>query len=136
MSYYVLNTNMKTNPCFTEEMLNEHKASAYTDPWNKKIDRLYKGDTVFLYQSRTGIVAYGIIDRERETKDRDNKKDEEYYVHLDPFYKLVKPMSAAKMRVLSDKCPAFRHTLYLLDAKAGERFVKEIGKNHEPIEKK
>ena len=40
-------------------MLANHKAAAYFDPWKYKIERLAKGDVVYLYQSAVGIVAMG-----------------------------------------------------------------------------
>jgi len=47
-------------PCCQQDhndMLSHGKAAAYFDPWKFKIERLAKGDVVFLYQSGVGIVV-------------------------------------------------------------------------------
>ena len=50
---YIINTDSK-NKKHHDSMLAEHKAAAYGEPWNKKIEKLQNGDKVFLYQS--GVV--------------------------------------------------------------------------------
>ncbi|MBI4764962.1 MAG: hypothetical protein HY787_10195 [Deltaproteobacteria bacterium] len=57
--YYILNTNISNDETDHGDMLANHKAAAYFDPWKYKIERLAKGDVVYLYQSRVGIVAMG-----------------------------------------------------------------------------
>lgn len=130
MSYYIFNTNAKTNERFTDEMLAEQKVSCYTGSWRGRINRLCKDDIVFLYKNGTGIVAYGIADGERKMKDCDNKKDEEYYMYLNSFEVLHPPMSLTKMRELSNKWLVFRSMLFSVDVETGERFIKEIEENH------
>lgn len=57
--YYILNTNYGNDPDDDKNMLENRKASAFSDPWKYKIERLVKGDIVFLYRSGAGIVAMG-----------------------------------------------------------------------------
>lgn len=126
MSYYVLNTNMKEDKRFTLEMIREKKAAAYSKGWREKIGKLQKDDIVFLFQNRVGIIAYGIADGEV----KENEENDESYMSLSSFKKLKYPMNAKKMRNLSDRWPGFPHMLYSIDAKVGERFIKEIEENH------
>ena len=55
--YYILNTNFNNSQEDHNDMLSNSKAAAYFAPWKNKIERLAKGDIVFLYQSGAGIVA-------------------------------------------------------------------------------
>jgi len=57
--YYILNTNVSNDEKDHDDMLANHKAAAYFDPWKYKIERLARGDVVYLYQSAVGIVAMG-----------------------------------------------------------------------------
>lgn len=79
---YVLNTNYSNNKNHTDDMINEQKAAAYYPGWREKIGKLQRGDTVFLYKSGYGIIAYGTADGKLEKKDCDGYKDYEYYMHL------------------------------------------------------
>lgn len=47
--YYILNTNKSNSEEDHNDMLSSQKAAAYFDPWKFKIERLVKGDVVFLY---------------------------------------------------------------------------------------
>ena len=40
-------------------MLRRGRAAAYFTPWKHQIERLRRGDVVFLYRSGVGIVAFG-----------------------------------------------------------------------------
>src|SRR5208282_54058 len=52
--YYVLNTNISHSIDDHNDMVNNAKAAAYFDPWKYKIERLSRGDVVFLFQNRVG----------------------------------------------------------------------------------
>ena len=60
--YFILNTNIGNTQEDHDDMLSNGKAAAYFDPWKFKIERLAKGDVVFLYQNGVGIVAFGEAD--------------------------------------------------------------------------
>jgi hypothetical protein len=60
--YYILNTNIGNDQRDHDDMLKNHKAAAFFDPWKYKIERLNRGDVVFLYQNRIGVVAVGEAD--------------------------------------------------------------------------
>ena len=111
------------------EMVAEHKAAAYYPGWREKIQRLQKGDYVFLYQSGQGIVAYGIADGILRKKDCDGHKDYEYYMNLDNFKKLSKPITANEMKELAKKGFPFPQTMYTISDNVKNIFIKEITTN-------
>ncbi|MDO5296144.1 MAG: hypothetical protein Q4F00_05805 [bacterium] len=112
-----------------EEMLSEHKAAAYCPGWREKIERLQRGDTVFLYKNGTGIIAYGIADGKLNKKERDGQADYEYNMHLDKFCQLKKPLSAKDIKELTKSNRVFRHTLNNISEEWREISDKEIKEN-------
>ena len=111
------------------EMVAEHKAAAYYPGWREKIQRLQKGDYVFLYQSGKGIVAYGIADGILKKQECDGHPDYEYYMHLDNFKKLKKPITANEMKELAQKGFPFPQTMYSISDQVKDIFVNEITNN-------
>lgn len=127
---YVLNTNYSNNKNHTDDMINEQKAAAYYPGWREKIGKLQRGDTVLLYKSGYGIIAYGIADGKLEKKDCDGYKDYEYYMHLDDFTVLKKPLSASKMKELTKQGFPFRTTMFYMSEECKDIIMKEIKKNY------
>lgn len=127
---YVLNTNYSNNKNHTDDMINEQKAAAYYPGWREKIGKLQRGDTVFLYKSGYGIIAYGMADGKLEKKDCDGYKDYEYYMHLDDFTVLKKPLSASKMKELTKQGFPFRTTMFYMSEECKDIIMKEIKKNY------
>jgi len=127
--YYILNTNMQGGSEDGEDMLKNKKAAAYFDPWKKKIDYLSKGDTVFLYQNRVGIVAKGIVATEalRKKNYRDNPEyeDEEYYKELKDFKILAKTISASEIKKIGKTNYRFMQTMFSIDNETGEELWKK-----------
>lgn len=120
------NNSFVVNTCGKTEMIDEQKAAAYYPGWREKIQRLQKGDYVFLYHSGAGIVAYGIADGVLRKKDCDGHKDYEYYMHLNDFKKLQKPITANEMKVLAEKGFPFPQTMYTISDQVKNIFVREI----------
>lgn len=129
-SHYILNTNCAHNLQHHEDMLREHKAAAYYPGWREKIERLQKGDLVFLYQSGVGIVAYGTASGKLEKRDCDGHKDYEYFMTLEKFRRLKTPMSAAQMKEAAGPGFTFRQTLFAISGDSGAVLLKEIQKKH------
>ena len=127
---YVLNTNYSNNRHHTDEMLKEEKAAAYYPGWREKIEKLQKGDRVFLYKSGNGIIAYGIADGKMKKKDCDGNKDYEYYMHLEHFTVLKEPMSASKMKELTKQGFPFRTTMFSLSEECSNLIEQEIQKHY------
>ena len=126
---YILNTNYSHNPQHTEDMLRERKAAAYYPGWREKIQRLQKGDRVFLYQSGVGIIACGIASGKLEKRDCDGRKDYEYYMRLEKFQQLKKPLTASRMKEVTDQGLSFRQTLWSVSEECGALLMKEIQTN-------
>lgn len=119
---YVLNTDYRNNQNHHNSMLLEHKAAAYNNGWKEKIQRLQKGDTVFLYQSGVGIVAYGKADGILNKVDECN----EYNMHLNNFVVLANPISASKMKELANCGFNFRQTLFSISEEAAKKIIQSI----------
>lgn len=126
---YVLNTNMKSDPKYTDEMITEQKAAAYWPGWREKIQKFQKGDTVFLYKSGTGIIAYGKADGKLVKCENEGHADYEYNMHLDDFHILSNPISAAKMKELTECGYNFRQTLFAISEDASKKLIKYAKSN-------
>lgn len=123
--FYILNTNTQRSATCDEDMLKEHKASAYYD---NKIDRLNRGDVVFLYRTSVGIVAFGIADGKLQKKRftyNDGQTDDEYFMHLDDFSVLDMPLSASRIREIVGNIN-FRLTMFAISEERGNALLYEI----------
>lgn len=129
-SHYILNTNYAHSAQHHEDMLREHKAAAYYPGWREKIERLQKGDLVFLYQSGAGIVAFGRASGKLEKRDCDGHKDYEYFMTLEKFRQLKTPMTAARIREITDPGIQFRQVLFSISEESSAAIQKEIRANY------
>jgi len=125
--YYILNTNISNDQTDHDDMLANHKAAAYFDPWKYKIERLAKGDVVYLYQSKVGIVAVGKADGKLVKvpyQGNSAHPDEEYYMKLLDFRKVDPPMTAADVKRVTNVDYVFMQTMFGLDATGGKDIRK------------
>jgi hypothetical protein len=125
--YYILNTNISNDQIDHDDMLANHKAAAYFDPWKYKIERLAKGAVVYLYQSRVGIVALGKADGKlvkNPYQGNPAHPDEEYYMKLLDFHKVNPPMTAADIKRVTVVDYVFMQTMFGLDATGGKAILK------------
>lgn len=127
---YILNTNYSNNKQHTKDMLKDHKAAAYYPGWREKIEKIQKGDTVFLYKSGNGIIAYGIATGKLEMQDCDGHQNYEYYMKLDKFKKLKIPFSASEMKAVSNQGFNFRQTMFSISEESRDLLIKEIKKKY------
>lgn len=125
---YVLNTDDSHG--HHDEMLQEHKAAAYIHGWKEKIDKLQKGDTVFLYQSGQGIVACGIAAGKLETRPCGNESDGEHFQYLTSFLQLTRPMPASEMKRITGQGFPFRTTMFSISDECREKLLDEIRRNY------
>ncbi len=129
--YYILNTNISNSRKDHESMLKENIAAAYFAPWKHKIENLSKGDVVFLYQSRAGIVATGKASgtlKIRNYQNNPNHVDEEYYMKLNHFFKVEPPIAASEIKDITGINYRFMSTMFGIDAESGKKLFKEIQK--------
>ena len=128
-AYYLLNTNAGNDAADDADMLAHAKAAAYFDPWKFQIERLERGDVVFLYRTGTGIVAYGRASgrlQMRAYHGDPEAADEEYAMALNGFAVLDEPMSAAEVKQVAERNVSFRQTMVALPADAGERILAAV----------
>ena len=130
--YYVLNTNISNSQRDHDDMLANGKAAAYFDPWKFKIERLARGDVVFLYQSGVGIVAVGSADgRLLKAPYQQNPEhpDEEYFMKLTQFQRVSPAVTAAEIKKITEVNYVFMGTMFGLDADSGKAVKKFIHEN-------
>lgn len=130
--FYILNTNYSNDPSDDEDMINNQKAAAYFDPWKRNIEKLKRGDKIFLYRSGDGIVAMGIASGKLEKKPwhgEDKHKDEEYHMRLDKFKRLKKSLSASEIKKITGVNYRFMSTMFAVDKDSGDNLWGYISKN-------
>lgn len=127
--YYILNTNIRNSPEDHDDMLKNRKAAAYFDPWKFKIERLAKGDVIFLYQSGIGIVALGEADGKLlklPYHGNPENPDEEYSMKLQRFQTIALPLTAAEIKKITGVNHVFMGTMFGLDVESGKAVRKAI----------
>jgi hypothetical protein len=127
--YYVLNTNVSNSERDHIDMLSSGKAAAYFDPWKFKIERLSKGDVVFLYQSGIGIVGVGSADGKLVKAPYQGNLEhpnEEYFMKLLQFQSVSPPLTAAEIKSITGTNYRFMSTMFGLDADSGKAVKKFI----------
>ena len=122
--YFMLNTNKGNSVEDHQMMIEEQVAAAFEDGWKQKIKRIRSGDTVFLYESGKGIVAFGVASGEVETSPHEGRKDATYYQRLHDFKRLSSSMSAREIQQALGRKIRFVHTLTHL--KDGETLAKAL----------
>jgi hypothetical protein len=131
--YFILNTNYSNDPKDDREILDKEKASAFFDPWKRRIERLKKGNTIFLYRSGEGIVAYGNASGKLEKhpyQGNPQHADEEYSMKLSQFKKLKKPMEAKEIKAVTGVNYRFMSTMFGIDSESGTLLRNAIEENY------
>jgi len=127
--YYILNTNISNSREDHDDMLKNRKAAAYFDPWKFKIERLAKGDVIFLYQSGIGVVALGEADGKLlklPYHGKPENHDEEYSMKLRRFQTVAPPLTAAEIKKITGVNHRFMGTMFGLDVENGKAIRKAI----------
>ena len=135
--YYILNTNLQdgSDPTDHNDMLNNSKAAAYFRPWKYKIESLNRGDFVFLYQSRSGIVAFGKADGRLQKNPYHGNPDDgedgtaEYCMQLRSFQKVAPPLTAAEIKTITGVNYVFMHTMFGIGDDSGQKLMKHLLEN-------
>jgi len=110
-AFHLLNTNRKDDVNDHDYMVNNGIAAAFYNPCKFNIDRIKKGDVVFLYENSVGIVAYGKGSGATLKKDRYADKDECHYQELSDFHVLEKPISASEVKKILGRNVIFLKTM-------------------------
>ena len=104
-SFFLLNTN-KTNSVIDHNLIiKENIAAAFEDNYIGKINKIKKDDIVFLYESGTGIIAYGTATGEIIGEPEPYKINHKSmrYQKLNDFKLLTKPLTAKDARQILGK---------------------------------
>ncbi|MCK6250544.1 MULTISPECIES: hypothetical protein [Pseudomonas] len=110
-SFHLLNTNKRHSLEDHDRMLSEGSAAAFYAPWKYNIDRIKKGDVVFLYENGKGIVAFGQGTGETEKREHRGYIEECHFQQLMDFTILDKPISAAEIKKAVQKNVVFLRTM-------------------------
>lgn len=129
-NYYILNTNKANDPKTHLNMLTNGIAAAFCDPWKFKIERIKKGDVVFLYESGRGIVATGIASGNIEKVEYDGKPEEAYQQKLDN-YKKVKPLNATGIKKVIGTNIVFFNTMFKIPPELGSKILDHLENNRQ-----
>jgi hypothetical protein len=125
--YYILNTNISNSQEDHDDMLRNAKAAAYSDPWKFNIERLAKGDVVFLFQTGVGVVALGEADgkvQKRACHWNPEDPEAEYFMKLLQFRRVSPPLKAAEVKNITGINYRFMSTMFGLDAESGGKIRK------------
>lgn len=125
--YHIVNTNTSYYGDIKEnEMLDNHWAAACgSQKWT--IDKIKKGDIVFLYSSGKGIIAYGIASSQVQGKDDvDEGIDYDHYVVLEPFKKLTDYLSAYEINKRCETSWRFRNTRFGISKENADNIIELI----------
>ena len=123
--FFILNTNKANDVDTHEMMLEDGVAAAFCDPWKSKIERLKRGDTVFLYESGAGIVATGIASGNIEKVAYEGQPENAYQQKLD-HYRKVKPLSAREIKKVFGSNLVFLQTMFKIPAVLGAKLEKHL----------
>jgi hypothetical protein len=126
---YILNTNYGNDPADDKDMIDKQKAAAYLDPWKRNIEKLKKGDRIFLYRSGAGIVAVGTASGKLEKKPHGEQEDGEYSMKLEKFRELKKPLPASEIKKITGIDYRFMSTMFGIDRESSDKLWMHISKN-------
>jgi hypothetical protein len=109
--FHLLNTNKAHTDEDHEWMLANKAAAAFYEPWKFNINRIKKGEVVFLYENGKGIVAYGRGTGKVQMREHEGSKDECHYQVLEGFEILEHPLSAATIKKTLERNVVFLRTM-------------------------
>ena len=127
---YIINTNFNNDRSCEQDMLQKAKCSVYCDPWKYYIDEIGCNDIVFLYKSGVGIIARGVATGIVEKVDYNGIEDDEYYMYLDRFEILQKPLEASKITELIGHKIHYNQTVISVAYRFGINVWQYITKNN------
>jgi hypothetical protein len=110
-NFHILNTNKRHSIDDHERMVTDGVAAAFYDPWKFHIDRIKKGDIVYLYENGVGIVSYGKGTGTVLKMDHNGDIDECYYQELTDYRVIEKPLSASEVKKILNRNVVFLKTM-------------------------
>ncbi|MCW2485704.1 hypothetical protein J5069_07315 [Candidatus Symbiopectobacterium sp. NZEC127] len=114
--YFILNTNKSNSESDHDFMMGKGIAAAFEDDYIGKINRIRKGDVVFLYESRKGIVGYGVATGECIDEQEPEKYDHGSmrYQLLNDYHRLTSAVPAHEVKRIMKRAVPFAQTLAIV----------------------
>lgn len=126
--YFLLNTCKRHSIDDHDFMINNGYAAAFETGYKEQINRIKKGDIVFLYANGKGISGYGKASGLVLKTDHYGNPEECYYQELEDYVALEKPLKAKDIRELCTRTPVFLKTLSKINKEDGQIIYKELSK--------
>lgn len=130
VKYHIVNTNFRNDPKCHSHMIQNKRASAFYSPWKERIKSIKKHDTVFLYQSGVGIIAYGVVKDHYRMGNWEGLKDEEYFVDLDKFREISPAINHSELQEKAGYHVVVAGNYRSLRKEAGESLISEAKKRN------
>lgn len=92
-------------------MIKNQYAAAFEDGYKEKINRIKKGDWVFLYESGKGIVALGQATGSIIKSSHYGRENKTFSQKLEQFKVLDKPIKAKEVKLILEREFPFAQTL-------------------------
>ena len=117
--YFLLNTCKRYSIDDHNFMIDNGYAAAFDDGYKQQIERIKKGDIVFLYANGKGISGYGVASGKTIKIDHDGVPENCYYQALDNYQALDTPLKAKDIRDICTRTPVFLKTLSKINKEDG-----------------
>lgn len=124
--YFLLNTCKRYSIDDHNFMLNNGYAAAFETGYKEQINRIKRGDIVFLYANGKGISGYGKASGVTLKIDHNGNPEECYYQVLEDYVNLEKPLKAKEIRELCTRTPVFLKTLSKINKEDGQIIYNEL----------
>ena len=133
MSFYVVNTNRRDDPSGLDEkqMLDQKMVALYFDGYKEKINTLEEGDTVILYSTGNGIVAFGTATGKTKVRNYKNSpkkqfKNAEHYMPLTDFQKLKSPFTYSEITDVAGKRQNVTKAFFRMNDQTAAKILKQL----------
>jgi len=127
MTYHILNTNLTYSNEDHEDMLLNGKGSANSVD-KLEINKILKGDFVFLYQNGVGFVAFGEADGIVNIENDGNDIGEKHSIYFQPYHLISPPFNREELQNITGigrQDGRFRNTRFGLDDANGNA-IKDL----------
>ena len=124
--YFLLNTCKRHSIDDHDFMIKNGYAAAFEDGYKEQINRIKKGDIVFLYANGKGISGYGKASGVTLKTHHNGNRDQCYYQELENYIALEKPLKAKEIREICIRTPVFLKTLSTINKEDGEIIYNKI----------
>lgn len=133
MNCYVINTNRRDDPLGHDEqqMLEGNYVALFFEGYKEKINALKSGDTVFLYSTGNGIIAYGTASGSTKIRNYRNSPkrqfaNEEHYMYLNNFKALRSPFTFSEITNVAGKRQNVTKAFFRMNDQLAAKILKQL----------